>query len=119
MIIIKKCYFFLEIKSNIHFLKGLYLKLAAFDTNCETLPNVAAVEAERMGLSRGLLKAAAINARQLAEYLHHLRSELVDIDDSHRKDKELIVGILGEVLNCLRTGVNLSGADLQVKFFPN
>ncbi|KAM7542448.1 hypothetical protein Aperf_G00000004259 [Anoplocephala perfoliata] len=91
----------------------LYLKLAAFDTNCETLPNVAAVEAERMGLSRSLLKAATINARQLASYLRHVRCELVDIDDDRRKDKQLLVGILGEVLNCLRTGSNLSDADLQ------
>lgn len=94
---------------------GLYLKLAAVDVNTETLANVAAIEAEKMGISRSLLKAATINARQLAVYLRLLRCDLVSLESGHREDKEKLVNVLGEILNCLRGNQNILDPSFQVR----
>ncbi|KAL5107330.1 hypothetical protein TcWFU_001274 [Taenia crassiceps] len=102
-----------EVESYAALFTSLYLKLAAFDVNTETLANVAAVEAEKMGISRSLLKAATINARQLAVYLRLLRSDLVGLESGHREDKERLVNVLGEILNCLRANQNILEPSFQ------
>lgn len=83
--------------------------------NTETLANVAAVEAEKMGVSRNLLKAATVNARQLTVYLRLFRSDLVGLESGHREDKEKLVNVLGEILNCLRANQNTLEPSFQVR----
>ncbi|KAL5963637.1 hypothetical protein TSMEX_008604 [Taenia solium] len=102
-----------EVESYAALFTSLYLKLAAFDVNTETLANVAAIEAEKMGISRNLLKAATVNARQLAVYLRLFRSDLVGLESGHREDKEKLVNVLGEILNCLRANQNTLEPSFQ------
>ncbi|VDK32449.1 unnamed protein product [Taenia asiatica] len=102
-----------EVESYAALFTSLYLKLAAFDVNTETLANVAAVEAEKMGVSRNLLKAATVNARQLTVYLRLFRSDLVGLESGHREDKEKLVNVLGEILNCLRANQNTLEPSFQ------
>lgn len=90
------------------------MKLAAFDVNTETSANVAALEAEKMGISRSLLKAATVNARQLGVYLRLVRQNLVSLESDHLEDKAKVVGIIGEILQGLRGGQDPCDPALQV-----
>nr|CDS22954.1 NUDIX hydrolase domain [Echinococcus granulosus] len=102
-----------EVETYASLFTSLYLKLAAVDVNTETQANVSAIEAEKMGISRSLLKAATINARQLAVYLRLIRRDLVSLESGHREDKEKLVLVLGEILNCLRANQNTLHPSFQ------
>ncbi|VDM31218.1 unnamed protein product [Hydatigera taeniaeformis] len=102
-----------EVENHAALFTSLYLKLAAFDTNTETLANVAAIEAEKMGISRNLLKTATINARQLAVYLRLLRGNLIGLESGHQENKDKLVKVLGEILHSLRNNQSTLDPSFQ------
>uniref|UniRef100_A0A5K3FD10 Cilia- and flagella-associated protein 206 n=2 Tax=Mesocestoides corti TaxID=53468 RepID=A0A5K3FD10_MESCO len=93
---------------------SLYLKLAAFDVSTETVPNVVSVEAEKMGITRSLLKAATINARQHAMYLRRLLADIKEVESEHASDKKKLLEILGETLTSLRSNVDPPKHSVQL-----